>query len=153
MLYKSLRSPLKICGATHIFLTLFRILSQLLFWRRGEVDSPANGGNVATRQKGCARRIVGRTCNQNDCCKWSLVAFATRNKVEQPFRCSTLFSLGGEERIRTSDGFHHTRFPSGHIRPLWHLSVFSNYVQWVFYYIFLWLARKNTYIVKKTKKN
>ena len=27
-------------------------------------------------------------------------------------------SLGGEERIRTSDGFHHTRFPSGHIRPL-----------------------------------
>ena len=27
-------------------------------------------------------------------------------------------SLGGEERIRTSDTFRYTRFPSGHIRPL-----------------------------------
>ena len=43
-----------------------------------------------------------------------------KNKESTPFEPLKfkLGACGGEERIRTSDSFHYTRFPSGHIRPL-----------------------------------
>ena len=41
------------------------------------------------------------------------------------FTGSAQVHLGGENRIWTCDTFRYTRFPSEHIRPLWHLSAFG----------------------------
>ena len=47
-----------------------------------------------------------------------LPRFCGKKKARANKFCACFFSLGGEERIRTSDTFRYTRFPSGHIRPL-----------------------------------
>ena len=47
-----------------------------------------------------------------------LPRFCGKKKARANKLALAFFPFGGEERIRTSDSFHYTRFPSGHIRPL-----------------------------------